>query len=65
MSITKDMTVADVLKMDRALASVFQSHGLMCLGCPSASMESIEQAAYVHHIDTEKLVDALNEKHQS
>jgi hybrid cluster-associated redox disulfide protein len=65
MSITKDMTVADVLKMDRALANVFQSHGVMCLGCPSAATDSIEEAAIAHHVDTENFVEALNEKHNS
>lgn len=65
MSITKEMTVADVLKMDRTLAVVFKAQGLACLGCPSASMESIEQAAKVHKIDPDTLVDALNQQHQS
>ncbi len=65
MSITKDMIVADVLKMDRALANVFQTHGLKCPGCPTAAKESIAEAANLHQVDTEKLIDALNKKHNS
>jgi len=32
-----------------------------CLGCPSASGESIEDASAVHGIDADALVAALNE----
>lgn len=64
MSITKEMTVAEVLKMDRALAVVFKAHGFSCLECPSASMESIEQAARVHRVDADNLVEALNRQHR-
>jgi hybrid cluster-associated redox disulfide protein len=35
-------------------------HGMHCLGCPSASGESIEDACAVHGIDSNKLIDALN-----
>jgi len=30
--ITKDMIIADVLKIDRSAATVFMRHGLHCLG---------------------------------
>jgi hypothetical protein len=30
--ITEDMTIADVLKMDRELAPIFMKYGLHCLG---------------------------------
>lgn len=64
MLITKEMTVAEVLKMDRTLAGIFLQHGLMCLGCPSATLESIEQAAMVHGIDLNLLITDLNEGYQ-
>jgi hybrid cluster-associated redox disulfide protein len=32
-----------------------------CIGCPSAQMESLEQAAAVHGIDLEELLKSLNE----
>jgi hybrid cluster-associated redox disulfide protein len=50
----------DVLMMDRGTAPIFIKHGMHCLGCPSASGESIEDACTVHGIDTNKLVEDLN-----
>lgn len=60
MKITKDMKIVEVLQVDRSLAAILMSHGMGCLGCPSASMESLEQAAMVHGIDVEKLLSDLN-----
>lgn len=60
MTITKDMTISQVLDFDRNLAGVFMNHGMMCIGCPSATMESIEQAAAVHGLDLNKLLTDLN-----
>ena len=42
--VTKDMIIADVLKMDEGTAQFFFEIGMHCLGCPSASGESIEEA---------------------
>ncbi|MGV8145398.1 MAG: DUF1858 domain-containing protein [Alkaliphilus sp.] len=58
--ITKDMTIMDVLTKDKGSAAVFMKYGLHCLGCPGATMESIEDAGKVHGIDTSNLVDDLN-----
>jgi hybrid cluster-associated redox disulfide protein len=58
--ITKDNIIMDVLMMDKGTAPVFIKHGLHCLGCPSASGESIEDACAVHGIDANKLVEDLN-----
>lgn len=61
MKITKDMIIMDVLKIDPETAQFFLNIGMHCLGCPSASMESIEQACMVHGADADKLVNDLNE----
>ena len=58
--ITSEMIIMDVLKMDRTTAPIFIQHGMHCLGCPSASGESIEDACAVHGIDSSKLIEALN-----
>ncbi|SCY61935.1 DUF1858 domain-containing protein [Alkaliphilus peptidifermentans] len=58
--ITEDMTIMDVLRMDREAAAVFMKYGLHCLGCPGATMESIADAGKVHGIDVSKLVEDLN-----
>lgn len=63
--ITKDMTVMDVLKMDRESAAIFMSFGLHCLGCPGATMESLEDASRVHGISVDNLVAELNKFFES
>ena len=61
MKVTKDMIIMDVLKMDMDTAKFFLEMGMHCLGCPSASGESIEQACMVHGADADKLVADINE----
>ena len=59
-TVTKDMTVMDVLRMDQGAAAVFLSFGLQCLGWPGATMESLEDASRVHGINVDNLVAELN-----
>ena len=59
--ITKDMTIGEVLSQDRSTAPIFFSFGMHCLGCPSATGESLEQACMVHGINPDELVHQLNE----
>ena len=58
--ITKDMTIGEVIKINESKAEVLMSFGMGCVGCPSAQAETIEEAAYVHGIKLEELVEALN-----
>ena len=59
--ITKDMVIGDVISEHPELVRAFFANGMMCIGCPASQGESIEQASMVHGIDTEQLVNALNE----
>ena len=59
--VSKDMIISDVLQIDIGTAPIFLANGMHCLGCPSASGESIEDACFVHRIDADKLVGDLNE----
>lgn len=59
--ITKDMIIYDILKVDANLAPVLMGAGMHCIGCPSAQGESLEEAAMVHGLDADELVNALNE----
>lgn len=61
MKITKDMLIGDVIRQYPDLVEPFMMQGMMCVGCPSAQGESIEQAALVHGLDVNTLVNALNE----
>lgn len=60
-TVTKDMTIMQVLQMDQNLAPIFMRHGLHCLGCPGATMESISDAGRVHGIDVDVLIKEINE----
>jgi len=61
MKVDKSMIILDVLNMNRETAAIFLASGMHCIGCPSASGESIEDACAVHGIDADELVAKLNE----
>lgn len=58
--VTKDTIIMDVLRMDPETAKFFLEIGMHCVGCPSASGESIEQACAVHAADADALVAKIN-----
>ena len=58
--ITKDMTIAEVLKLKPSAAAVLMSRGMHCLGCVIAQGETIEQAAEVHGLPVAELLEAIN-----
>ncbi|MFC1568182.1 DUF1858 domain-containing protein [Candidatus Margulisiibacteriota bacterium] len=59
--ITKDMTIAEALKLKPAIAPVLMTKGMHCLGCVIAQGETVGQAAEVHGLDADELVKELNE----
>lgn len=59
MRITKDTMIGDLLKMDPEIGEVLTSIGMHCLGCPSAQRETLEQAADVHGLDVDDLVEDI------
>ena len=61
MTVTKDMTIQQVLEMDINTAGVFFAMGMHCVGCPSSIGETLEEAAMVHGFDADMLVTKLNE----
>ena len=52
--------IGELLQIDEGVAPILLNIGMHCLGCPSSQMETIEQAAMVHGIDAETLVDEIN-----
>lgn len=58
--ITKNMTIAEAIKLKPQIAAVLMSKGMHCLGCVIAQGETIEQAAEVHGIDADQLLKELN-----
>ena len=58
--IEKTTIIGDVLDIAPETAPLFMAIGMHCLGCPSSRGETIEQACYVHGVEVDELVTALN-----
>lgn len=58
--INKSTMIGELLQIDENVAPILLNIGMHCLGCPSSQMETIEQAAMVHGIDPDMLVDEIN-----
>ena len=60
-SVSKDMIISDILNVDPGLADILMASGMHCIFCPSQSGESLAEAAMVHGMDADQLVEKLNE----
>ncbi len=60
MSITKEMTIGEVVRDFPETVEVFNRYGMGCLGCPATQFENVEQGAIMHGIDIEQLIKDLN-----
>ena len=58
--ITKDMTIGEVIRSKENAPEILMGFGMGCVGCPSAQAETIEDAASVHGLNLESLLEALN-----
>ncbi len=59
MTITKDMTIGEILRTNPASAQVLLEAGMHCLGCPSAQGESLAEAAFVHGLNADEILEKL------
>ncbi|MBQ8822557.1 MAG: DUF1858 domain-containing protein [Lachnospiraceae bacterium] len=57
---TKDMTIGELLRTNPDVAPILLDAGMHCLGCPASQGESIAEAAMVHGIDADALLEKLN-----
>jgi hybrid cluster-associated redox disulfide protein len=60
-TITKDMTIMDVLQNHPQTVEVLQALNLGCLGCIAASGESLEQGLAAHGLNVSEVVEKLNQ----
>ena len=60
MAISKNTTIGELLQTNPEVAPILMEIGLHCLGCPSSQMESIGEAALVHGIVADLLVEKIN-----
>ena len=59
--ISKDMIIADLVKIDQNIVPILMREGMHCIGCPSAQGESLEEAALVHGLDPDEITAKINE----
>ena len=65
--VSKDMLIGQLLQIDANIAPILMRAGILlnigmhCLGCPSSQMESLEEAAMVHGLDVDVLVNQIND----
>ncbi len=60
MTVTKDMTINEIIAIDRGIVPILMEAGMHCVGCPSAQAETLEQAVAVHGKDFEELLAKIN-----
>lgn len=58
--VTKDTMIGELLQIDANIAPMLLNIGMHCLGCPSSQMETIGEAAIVHGIEPDALVEDIN-----
>jgi len=58
--VAKDTMIGELLQIDTNIAPILFGIGMHCLGCPASQMETIEEAAMVHGINPQDLVDEIN-----
>ena len=59
--ISKDMRIGELLNVDQNIAVILMRAGMHCIGCPSAQGETLEEAAMVHGMDADLLVNQIND----
>lgn len=58
--VSKDTMIGELLQIDQEIAPILFGIGMHCLGCPASQMETLEEAAMVHGIEPQDLVDEIN-----
>ena len=58
--VTKETMIGELLQINADIAPLLLGIGMHCLGCPSDQMETIAEAAMVHGIDPDDLVEDIN-----
>lgn len=59
--VTRDMTINEIIQLDRGIIPILMEAGMHCVGCPSAQAETLEQAVAVHGKDFDELLNKIND----
>ncbi|NLC02999.1 MAG: DUF1858 domain-containing protein [Tissierellia bacterium] len=60
MEVKKDMLIGELIRKKPEAIEILMQFGMGCVGCPSSQMESLEEAAMVHGLKLDSLMEALN-----
>ena len=58
--VSKDTKIGELLNIFPESAPILMEIGMHCLGCQASKMETLEEAAMVHGIDSALLVEKIN-----
>ncbi len=59
--VNKDMTINEIISIDRELVRILMEAGMHCVGCPSAQSETLGEAGFVHGQDADQLIKKMND----
>ena len=59
-NITEDTMLMELIQIDDGIADILMEMGMHCLGCALAHGETLGQAAAVHGIAPQVMVDKVN-----
>lgn len=59
--ITKTTQIGEILNINPNVKEILMGFGLHCFGCPMSQMETLEEAASVHGVDVNLMVEKINE----
>ena len=63
--VTKETLISDLIEYDESLEEVLAGFGLHCFSCPMHTLDTIQDAADVHDLDVDLLIEKLNEAIES
>lgn len=58
--VDKQTQIGEVLKLNPNVKDILMGFGLHCFGCPMSQMETLEEAASVHGVDVDIMVEKIN-----
>ncbi|MBQ7351987.1 MAG: DUF1858 domain-containing protein [Clostridia bacterium] len=59
--VNKGTTIGEALKINPNAEAILKGFGMGCVHCPMSQMETLEEAAAVHGVDVNLMVEKLNE----
>ena len=59
--VNRDTMIGELLQIDRRIAEILFGIGMHCVDCPASQMETIAEAAMVHGVNADELVDEIND----